>query len=214
VHLLDTMTSQVIGTKDFEMTTPRIASWIVAQAIDSSKENFEGLHYPDAVREVNALKEAMEFIALQDGETESVVSMRISLQQMQTTLAEWSAEREATFLKNGLNILADHGFSFEVRGGDVYIVKPIEDVEDAEFRIFHQMSNPEDARADDPRWQVMAVIGRDGEERMTLVREMLPLQILLDSYEDLPLPSDDSSMKRFDTWEEARNVKHLVGLSF
>lgn len=194
---------------------PKIASWIVAQAVDFSKENFEGYHYHVAVNEVETLGEAVQFLAIQDGETSDVAKMRSTLAEMNRTLFQWNEERKSRMQANGLSILANHGFTLQAIGNDLAAVKDVPDVPNAQYVIEHSSRFIEDAKASDPQWQVLFRVN-DGEKTNTsVVVELLTLPDLLEVYTELPRPSNSpDELNEFDTWDDARRASHNPSIKF
>jgi hypothetical protein len=185
------------------MTKPRLASWIVIQALDASRENIDGYKIQDAHRELNDLTDAVEIVAAQDGGTADVEHMHETLKDIRSIVDEMKAARDAKLKANGINIAFEQGFEMRMIGSVSQLYKAIPDV-DGHYIIDIGGGIDPSVNADMKDWGVTAVINSNGLRNFSAVAEKLTLDEALDVYQELPLPLGDKVVQNvFRTWEDA-----------
>ncbi len=185
------------------MSTPRLASWIVIQALEISHENIRGYSIQSAHREAIDLAGAVELIADRDGETAEVEQMRDRLKDIQAIVDEKKAERDAKLKANGIDAAFDEGFELRMIGSVSQLYKKIPD-HDGGWVIDIGGGVDPSVNAEMKDWGVTANINTNGLRNYAVVAEKLTLQEALEAYKDLPLPTGDKLVQNvFNTWEEA-----------
>jgi hypothetical protein len=185
------------------MTKPRLASWIVIQALDASRENIDGYEIQDAHGELNDLTDAVEIVAAQDGATAEVEQMRETLKDVQSIVEEMKAARDAKLKSSGINIAFEQGFEMRMIGSVSQLYKAIPDV-DGHYIIDIGGGIDPTVNAEMKDWGVTVVINSNGLKNYAVVAEKLTLEEALDVYQELPLPVDDKLVQNvYQTWEDA-----------
>lgn len=183
------------------MAKPRIASWIVIQALDISQSNIQDYSIQDAHREAIDLADAVDMVAAQDGETAEVEEMRGTLTYIQGIVDTMKAERDAKWKANGLGVAFDDGFELRGIGSVVQLYKKI-----LRGNVIIDIGGGIDnnVTADTKDWGVTVNIDSNGFNNYAVVCEKLTLGDAIAVYKELPLPTGSGLVQKvYNTWEEA-----------
>ncbi len=195
------------------MSTPRIASWIIIQALQISRENIAGYSIQDAHLEILDLEDAVTAYKVLGSDTSDLSKMTSIINDLKDVLNKMREERDEKLRANGLDVAAREGFQMKTIGSVTQFFKPIPDIEGGHYVIDFGGGIDKYANADIKDWGVTANIRQNGLNNYTTVYEKLTLADALAAYRDLPLPIGDGLIQNvYDTWNDVRAAAATPGI--
>lgn len=186
------------------MTSAKIASWIILQALDISKENIAGYSIQSAHREALELTDAVEVYREQQGRDADYENMCRTLDDIREIVQEMKALEQAKFEANGIAKAFTEGFSLRTVGSVAQLFKQLPDVPDGHIVIDIGGGVDVQTNSQLKDWGVTAVVNTNGLNNFTTVFEKLTLDEALELYKELPLPTGPGVVQNiFNTWEDA-----------
>lgn len=195
------------------MPKPRIASWLILDALQTSREKIEDYSIQDAHSEIIDLEDAVTAYNVLNGNPSEYAHMTSLIDDLKITLKEMKKAREEKFESNGLGAAFQEGFELRIIGSVHQLVKAIPDIEGGHYVIDIGGGIDNTAKASTVDWGVTANIRNNRFNNYTTVYEKLTLTDALAKYKELPLPLGEGLVQTiFDTWDDVSTASAKPGL--